>query len=92
MLEAVCDYPVSLINWHDRAAGPPLSVAKAMLPGVLAAGVGSFAFCTLEDLAKSRLRWLMQRADRGSAPDGDTLLYLSAHRTRGQSVLIAESC
>jgi len=42
MFRHVTDYPVHVINWHDRAAGPSLAEAAKLFPGALACGVEQF--------------------------------------------------
>ena len=42
MFNSLCDYPVSIINWHDRAAGPSLQDAMKLFPGTFAAGIEQF--------------------------------------------------
>lgn len=42
MFDKVCDYPVSIINWHDRAAGPSIAEAAKKFPGMMASGVEQF--------------------------------------------------
>ena len=42
MFGHVTDYPVHVLNWHDRAAGPSLAEAAKLFPGALACGVEQF--------------------------------------------------
>jgi len=42
MFRHVMDYPVHVLNWHDRAAGPSLAEAAKLFPGALACGVEQF--------------------------------------------------
>jgi uroporphyrinogen decarboxylase len=39
MFKSVSDYPVQVINWHDRLTWPGLSEAQAEFPGVLCGGL-----------------------------------------------------
>jgi uroporphyrinogen decarboxylase len=42
MFKGVTDYPVHVLNWHDRAAGPSLAEAAKLFPGALACGVEQY--------------------------------------------------
>ena len=42
MFAQLADYPVQVVNWHDRAAGPSLAEAAGLFPGALAAGVEQY--------------------------------------------------
>jgi len=42
MFRHVTDYPVHVLNWHDRAAGPSLAEAAKLFPGALACGVEQY--------------------------------------------------
>lgn len=42
MFALLADYPVQVVNWHDRSAGPSLSEASRLFPGALAAGVEQY--------------------------------------------------
>lgn len=39
MFEKVCDYPVTVINWHDRQTAPDLIAARSFFRGVLCGGL-----------------------------------------------------
>ena len=39
MFDAVQDYPVQIINWHDRSTPPTLAIAKNKFPGVVCGGL-----------------------------------------------------
>jgi uroporphyrinogen decarboxylase len=39
MFDAVCDYPVAVINWHDRETPPSLSEAQARFGGTVCGGL-----------------------------------------------------
>ena len=39
MFEALADYPVQVINWHDRETHPSLTEAQAQFPGVVCGGI-----------------------------------------------------
>lgn len=39
MFDQVMDYPVSIINWHDRQAPPTLAEAQALFRGVVCGGL-----------------------------------------------------
>lgn len=39
MFEQLADYPVQVINWHDREAGPPLEVGKRQFSGAVCGGL-----------------------------------------------------
>ena len=39
MLDQVADYPVQVVNWHDRETAPSLAEAKAIFPGALCGGL-----------------------------------------------------
>lgn len=38
--EAISDYPVHVINWHDRETSPSLAVARDIFQGALCGGLG----------------------------------------------------
>lgn len=40
MFDRVSDYPVQVINWHDREAGLELSEGKLKFPGAVSGGLG----------------------------------------------------
>ncbi len=40
MFDLVCDYPIQIINWHDRETEPSLSQAMKRFPGTLCGGIG----------------------------------------------------
>ncbi len=42
MFRAVADYPVQVMNWHDRTAWPTLTEAMTIFPGAVAGGVEQF--------------------------------------------------
>jgi uroporphyrinogen decarboxylase len=42
MFDLVASYPIDMINWHDRAAGPSLAEARERFPGMLVGGVGEW--------------------------------------------------
>ena len=39
MFELFSDYPIQVINWHDRETFPNLIEAQALFPGVLCGGL-----------------------------------------------------
>jgi len=39
MFDQFCDYPVAVINWHDRDTSPNLAEGKARFPGVVCGGL-----------------------------------------------------
>ena len=39
MFDKVTDYPVSVINWHDRETSPSLAEAQAQFPGAVCGGL-----------------------------------------------------
>jgi len=39
MFDKVTDYPVSVINWHDRETSPSLAEAQVQFPGVVCGGL-----------------------------------------------------
>ena len=39
MLDQVADYPVQVVNWHDRETAPTLAEAKSIFPGALCGGL-----------------------------------------------------
>jgi uroporphyrinogen decarboxylase len=39
MFEQLTDYPVQIINWHDRRSTPTLKEARAQFSGTLAGGI-----------------------------------------------------
>jgi len=43
MFDLLADYPVHMLNWHDRSAGPSLADAAARFPGLLAGGLNENA-------------------------------------------------
>ena len=40
MFDAVADYPVQVINWHDRETAPPLADGKLKFGGAVSGGLG----------------------------------------------------
>jgi len=42
MFAEVTDYPVQVINWHDRSAKPSLKEAYGLFGGALAGGIGQY--------------------------------------------------
>ena len=42
ILAKVADYPVQVINWHDRSAGPGLEEAGRLFTGTLAGGIEQY--------------------------------------------------
>ncbi|MBG7609762.1 MAG: uroporphyrinogen decarboxylase [Anaerolineae bacterium] len=42
MLKQVADYPVQVVNWHDRETLPTLAEAKTIFPGALCGGLRSW--------------------------------------------------
>ncbi len=42
MFEALSDYPVEVINWHDRRTAPTLAEARSRFSGCLAGGVNEW--------------------------------------------------
>ena len=42
MFSRICDYPVHIVNWHDRAAGPSIAEAAKLFPGMMASGIEQF--------------------------------------------------
>lgn len=43
MFDLLADYPVQMLNWHDRTAGPALAEAAARFPGLLVGGLNENA-------------------------------------------------
>jgi uroporphyrinogen decarboxylase len=41
MFEQLIDYPVHVVNWHDRRTPPSLKEARAQYSGTIAGGVDS---------------------------------------------------
>jgi uroporphyrinogen decarboxylase len=39
MFDRVADYPLQIINWHDRETAPSLSIGQSRFPGVVCGGV-----------------------------------------------------
>ena len=39
MFDLIADYPVNVLNWHDRETSPSLSQAKGRFPGAVCGGV-----------------------------------------------------
>jgi uroporphyrinogen decarboxylase len=39
MFEAVADYPVQIVNWHDRESGVSLTAGLRQVPGAVSGGV-----------------------------------------------------
>jgi len=39
----IADYPIQVVNWHDRTAGPSLAEAAKIFPGCLCAGVEQYS-------------------------------------------------
>jgi uroporphyrinogen decarboxylase len=39
MFDQVIDYPVAIINWHDRETSPSLAEGQALFPGVVCGGL-----------------------------------------------------
>ena len=42
MFAQLADYPVQVMNWHDRTAGPSLTEGGKMFSGALAGGIDQF--------------------------------------------------
>lgn len=42
MFDALTDYPVDIINWHDRRTGPALTEARERFSGCLAGGINEW--------------------------------------------------
>jgi uroporphyrinogen decarboxylase len=42
MFEALSDYPVDIINWHDRRTAPTLAEARSWFAGCLAGGLNEW--------------------------------------------------
>jgi uroporphyrinogen decarboxylase len=52
MFDLVADYPVAMVNWHDRVTAPTLREAAARFPGLLVGGLNeNGALCAGEDSA-----------------------------------------
>lgn len=47
MFEQVCDYPVQIINWHDRHTPPTLAEAQKLFKGVVCGGLRRWETMTL---------------------------------------------
>ncbi|MBL8289829.1 MAG: uroporphyrinogen decarboxylase [Rubrivivax sp.] len=43
MFDLLADYPVEMLNWHDRTAGPALAEALSRFPGLLVGGLNENA-------------------------------------------------
>ncbi|MCI0521906.1 MAG: uroporphyrinogen decarboxylase [Chloroflexi bacterium] len=39
MFDLVCDYPIAVLNWHDRDAAPSLQEGQQRFPGVVCGGL-----------------------------------------------------
>lgn len=39
MFETLADYPVEMLNWHDRLTAPSIAQARTRFPGILAGGL-----------------------------------------------------
>ena len=39
MFELAADYPIAIVNWHDRESGPSLNEGQARFPGVVCGGL-----------------------------------------------------
>jgi len=55
MFDLIVDYPVQILNWHDRETPPSLSDALVRFPGVVCGGIGrieSFVLGTPEKIKK----------------------------------------
>jgi uroporphyrinogen decarboxylase len=46
MLNAVKDYPLQALNWHDREGDPDLANGKVLFPGAVSGGIGRMDPCT----------------------------------------------
>jgi uroporphyrinogen decarboxylase len=40
MFDIVCNYPIHVLNWHDREAAPDLAAGKLKFPGAVSGGIG----------------------------------------------------
>jgi uroporphyrinogen decarboxylase len=40
MFDIVCNYPIQVLNWHDREAAPDLAAGKLKFPGAVSGGIG----------------------------------------------------
>lgn len=49
MFEHVCDYPVSILNWHDRETSPTLVEAQQRFSGVVCGGLRQWETLALGD-------------------------------------------
>ncbi len=54
MFDQVLDYPVAVINWHDRQTPPTLGEAQALFPGVVCGGLRQWETMVLGTPAQVR--------------------------------------
>ena len=52
MFDAVSDYPVQILNWHDRETAPDLLTGKAKSKGAVCGGVGRIETMVLDNSQK----------------------------------------
>lgn len=69
MFDEFVDYPINIINWHDRETSPSLGVGQSRFPGVVCGGV-SIQSLTLGSAEQVRAEAL----DAIQATDGQRLL------------------
>jgi uroporphyrinogen decarboxylase len=62
--DAVADYPVQIINWHDREAAPSLSQALSATPAILCGGLNrtTLVYYTPEDVQREALEAIANMA------------------------------
>ncbi|MGQ0568052.1 MAG: uroporphyrinogen decarboxylase family protein [Armatimonadota bacterium] len=73
MFEQLTDYPVQIINWHDRKTPPTLKEARAQFSGTLAGGVDA-----VETIGKASAAQITAEATDAIAQAGKNKFILSA--------------
>ena len=67
MFNLLVDYPVQIINWHDRETYPPLKEAKEIFPRVLCGGLNrsTMVFGTQQDIIDEAQTAVESTGDKG---------------------------
>ena len=65
MFDLVADYPVQVLNWHDRVTWPPLAEAQRRFTGAVCGGLHRW-----DDLVKGTPDQIRDRADRAIGQTG----------------------
>lgn len=73
MFEQLTDYPVQIINWHDRKTPPTLKEARAQFSGTLAGGVDA-----MDTIGKATAAQITAEAKDAIAQAGKNKFILSA--------------